>query len=222
MKKLLFIAAIGAITFACSNSPEGEKVEAQDAQEVKEVATTSETYAVATDESTIMWEGSDVAGKMHDGAIYLNSGEVMVENGELVGGNFTIDMASIENYDVEDAEYNAKLVGHLKSPDFFSVDSFPTAKFEITDVQALSGDAEGFTHQISGNLTMKDQTKNITFKANVSMQDGMIKAESNSFVIDRAQWNVKFRSPSFFSMDELKDKAINDEMGIKINLIAKK
>jgi lipopolysaccharide export system protein LptA len=69
---------------------------------------------------------------------------------------------------------------------------------------------------------MKDQTKNITFKANVTMENGAIMAESNNFVIDRAQWNVKFRSPSFFSMDELKDKAINDEMGIKIKLMASK
>lgn len=221
MKKLLFVAAVGAMTFACSNSPEGEKVDAQEAQEVKEVETTSETYAVAADESTIMWEGSDVAGKMHEGAIYLNSGELMVEGGNIVGGNFTIDMGSIENHDLEDEEYNAKLVGHLKSPDFFNVDSFPTAKFEITDVQTLEGDT-AFTHQISGNLTMKDQTKNITFKANVTMDNGSIMAESSNFVIDRAQWNVKFRSPSFFSMDELKDKAINDEMGIKIKLMASK
>lgn len=221
MKKLLFVAAVGAMTFACSNSPEGEKVDAQEAQEVKEVEATSETYAVAADESMIMWEGSDVAGKMHNGAIYLNSGEIMVEDGNIVGGNFTIDMGSIENYDVEDEEYNAKLVGHLKSPDFFNVDSFPTAKFEITDVAALEGDT-AFTHQISGNLMMKDQTKNITFKANVTMDNGSIMAETSNFVIDRAQWNVKFRSPSFFSMDELKDKAINDEMGIKIKLMASK
>ena len=44
---------------------------------------------------------------------------------------FIIDMSTITNTDLEDAEYNAKLVNHLKSDDFFGVEKFPTAKLEI-------------------------------------------------------------------------------------------
>lgn len=219
MKKLTYILAAGLFAAACSNAPEGEAIEATDAVETTEVAEAVK-YGVSTEESTILWEGSDVVGKSHDGSISLSEGSLDMVDGELVGGTFVIDMNSIVNRDVDNAEYNAKLVGHLMSDDFFGVDSFPTATFEITNVTALEGDSTGLTHKIAGNLTMRGVSKNIEFSAGVRSQDGYIKAVSESFVIDRSNWNVKFRSPSFFSMEELKDKAINDNIKLQITILA--
>lgn len=218
MKKVLLFGSAALLFASCGGNVEGDRVEANDAQEVQEVSE-AVVYNANTSESNIMWEGADVAGKVHNGAIDISEGMLKVKDGALVGGEFTIDMSSIVNFDVENEEYNAKLVGHLKSPDFFSIDSFPTAKFEVTSIEDYSG-TEDFTHTITGNLTMKDITKSISFPATVTMENDMITATTGQFVIDRSDWNVRFRSVTFFDAAELKDKAIKNDIGLKISLAA--
>ena len=220
MKKVLIFSAAAAFLASCGGNLEGEKVEAQEAQEVQEVAE-AVSYAADVAATSLNWQGSDVAGKVHTGSIAISEGNLEVQDGNLVGGSFTVDMSSIVNFDVENEEYNAKLVGHLKSPDFFSIDSFPTATFEIASASAYEGEGD-YTHNITGNLTMKDITKSITFPATVMINESGIEAKSAQFVIDRAEWNVRFRSPSFFDPAELKDKAINNEIGLEIAMVASK
>lgn len=226
MKK--YINYIGAIlitsAFAACGSG-GVKTESTDAKNVQNAAY-DKVYQVAVDGSLIDWEGYKPAGK-HHGTINISSGELMVKDGNLVGGEFVIDMNSIVNLDLEDAEYNAKLVGHLKSADFFEVETYPTAKFVITEVKVADSTqlnlekAKGKvvpTHTITGNLTIKSTTKSISFNAMVNADGDNFEARTNQFFIDRSEWSVKYGSRKFF--DNLKDKFINDEMGIGVKLVA--
>lgn len=195
---------------ACSSTP-GEKVDAQEAQEVQETAPTAASLAVNTEASTIDWVGSKPTGQ-HSGIMKIKDGELKLEGDQLVGGKFTLDMVSIEVTDLE-GEEKGKLEGHLKTGDFFEVEKFPTALFEITKVEAVEGQ-ENATHNITGNLTMKDQTKSVTLPAKVSYQDGTLKAETPQFKIDRTEWGIVYKS------SKVGDMAINDNMGIQINLTA--
>ena len=226
MKKYInfFGAILIASTFAACGSG-GVKTESTDAKSVENAAY-DKVYQVTADASLLDWEGYKPTGK-HHGTIGLSSGELMMKNGNLVGGEFVIDMNSIIDLDLEDAEYNAKLVGHLKSADFFHVDSFPTAKFVITEVKLADSAQINLektkgevvpTHTITGNLTLKATTKSITFNAMVSATDDKFEARTNQFFIDRSEWAVKYGSRKFFS--DLQDKFINDEMGIGIKLVA--
>ena len=122
-------------------------------------------------------------------------------------------MVSIEVTDLE-GEKKGKLEGHLKTGDFFEVDKYPTASLEITEVKAVEGQ-EGATHNITGNLTMKDQTKSVTLPAMVSYKDGVLEAKTPDFKIDRTEWGIVYKS------SKVGDMAINDEMGINISLMAK-
>ena len=141
----------------------------------------------------------------HTGTISLSEGAFSIADGTLVGGSFTIDMNSIVNTDIPaDSEYNAKLVGHLKSADFFEVEKFPTSKFEITEVK----EHEGKLH-VTGNLSIKEDTKSITIPAVLSNEEGVVVLTSDTFTIDRTDFNVRYGSKKFF--DDLKDKFINDE-----------
>jgi hypothetical protein len=151
-----------------------------------------------------------------------------MKDGKLAGGTFVFDMNNIIVQDLTDPEWNGKLTNHLKSADFFEVETYPTATFEITDVQPIDGSSIDMskekgdiipTHTIAGNLTMKGITKGITFNAKVDMKDNMLRAESNMFFLDRTEWNVQFKSKKIFA--ELKDDFINDEMGIKFQVVAK-
>jgi len=226
MKKYInfFGAILIASTFAACGSA-GVKTESTDAKNVENAAY-DKVYQVATEGSLLDWEGYKPTGK-HHGTIGLSSGELMMKNGNLVGGEFVIDMNSIIDLDLEDAEYNAKLVGHLKSADFFEVETYPTAKFVITAVNPVDAaqieleKAKGEvvpTHTITGNLTLKATTKSITFNAMVNVNDDKFEARTNQFFIDRSEWAVKYGSRKFFS--DLQDKFINDEMGIGIKLVA--
>jgi len=144
----------------------------------------------------------------------------MMKDGQIAGGEFIIDMKSIENHDLESREWNSKLVNHLHSDDFFSTDLHPHAKFVITGVEKYTGvskeESQMPTHTITGNLTIKDVTKSIRFNAIISMDENSVTAESAPFVIDRTKWDVKYKSNSVF--DNLKDDFIHDDIGLKVKL----
>ncbi len=223
----LFAFAIASSLVACNSGAPETTVEASDAKEVKTETVETINYSVATTGDEIAWEGYKTfnVGDAHNGTIQVSEGSFLVEGDQLVGGSFTIDMASINNLDLaESPEYKAKLEGHLKSPDFFAVDSFPTAKFEITGAEAVGAeDTTGATHNISGNLTLRGITKNVTVPAMVEMTDAGINFSTPEFVIDRSQWDVKFRSTSFTEFADIaKDNIIDNNIKLSVALKASK
>lgn len=220
--KYAMLSAATVAMVACGGGAEQEAVDASEAVEVQEVAGAA-TYTVA-EGSTLNWRGfKTYSDGQHNGVINITQGSLSTDGGNLVGGSFTIDMNSIAPQDMEPSnEYYGKLVGHLKSGDFFAVDSFPTASFEITNVAALEGDESGATHNISGNLTIRGISKNITFPATVMMHEGMVHLKADTFVIDRTQWNVMFNSESWLDgiTEATKDKLIDHQIEISFDLKA--
>lgn len=175
--------------------------------------TTVSTYTVDTAASNIVWTGEKVTGK-HTGDVKLKSGSLQMENGKLMGGSFEIDMNSITCTDLG-ADMAGKLVGHLKSADFFGVDTHPTSKFVIT--RAIPQDTKG-NYKILGDLTIKEKTNPVVFKANVSTSGGKVTA-TGDITVDRSLYDVRFGSGSFF--DNLGDKTIYDEFFLRVSLVTK-
>ncbi|MEM6697265.1 MAG: YceI family protein, partial [Bacteroidota bacterium] len=182
-------------------------------------AAAAAVYNVDTTASIVNWTGGKVLDILdkHNGTVKISEGSLAVEDGKLTAGNFTIDMTSIVNEDVPEDKGKAKLEGHLKSPDFFSVEEYPTATFEITSVEAVEGSAD-MTHNITGNLTMHGETKQITIPANVAMEDGKVTAVTPEFTIDRTEWNVMYASDKIEGL--AKDKVISNDLTLKIMLNA--
>lgn len=164
---------------------------------------------VNIERSVINWKGYKVTGE-HAGTINLKNGSLKFDDGVLVGGGFEIDMNSMKVTDLE-GEWAQKLEGHLKSADFFGVENFPIARFEITSVapKGTPGD-----YKVTGNLTIKETTKEIKFYANVS-EDG--KSATADIKIDRTDFDVRYGSGSFF--DNLGDKTIYDEFDLNVNIV---
>lgn len=218
MKKLFVVLFAAASLAACKDN----KKTSETAGEVAQGTEASATYAVDVAASTLGWHGSKVVSGEHNGTIAIANGELNVENGNLVAGNFTIDMKTIKDIDLADAAENAKLVGHLSSPDFFNVDSFSTATFAITKVAALEGDKDGNTHTISGNLTLKGNTREISFPAKVTMADNVITASAKT-EINRLEWNVMWGNENDNAARAfLKENFVSNMIGLDINLSAKK
>lgn len=209
MKKLVLFAAVASLVLAsCAGNPDGKKAETKDSVEVAEqLAGTS--YSVDTTQSQLVWTGTKVTGA-HTGTVTIKSGSVTVDNGAITGGNFVLDMNSINSTDMT-GEYKEQLDGHLKADDFFAVATYPEATFEITEVKpgATATDAV-----VSGNLTIKGISKNITFDAKVGEVTDSVVNYSADFNITREDWGVNYEGK--------KDDLISKEINFKVTIVATK
>ena len=163
------------------------------------------TSTVDATSSFINWNGKKVVGE-HSGTIKLKSGELSFTAGKLTGGTFTIDMNSMENTDMS-GKGAEKLMGHLKSDDFFGTASHPTSTLVITKVMATDSG-----YDVTGDLTIKGITKPVSFSATA----GQYLANAD-ITVDRTAYDIKYGSGSFF--DNLGDKAIDNNFTLKVNLV---
>jgi len=204
---LLIIVATGIAIVGCKNKT--EEVTTTNTETAMLTTYDAVKYEVNTEESSIEWQGFKPTGS-HKGTINIESGTFTTNDGKIQSGSFVIDMSSIK-----ESEDNGRLEGHLKSADFFDVAKFPSASFEITGLEEKDGNT-----MLSGNLTIKDITHNVTFPVTITNEDDTLTLSSEVFTIDRSKWNVRYGSKSFF--DDLKDKFINDDIELKIVIKAKK
>lgn len=177
-----------------------------------------EIFKVDVKQSKLEWHGKKVTGE-HNGLINIQSGTLKFNNDKLAGGQFTIDMNTIVDLDLESEEWNTKLVNHLKSDDFFSVEKFPTAKFKITEVKAHKAEESDANYWIKGELTIKGKTNPIEFAVKIEKNEKGISGTA-TMTVDRSKYDVRFGSGSFF--EGLGDKLIYDDFDMKISLTATK
>lgn len=204
---LLIIVATGIAIVGCKNKT--EEVTTTNAETAMLTTHDAVKYDVNIEESSIEWQGFKPTGS-HKGTINIESGTFTTNDGKIQSGSFVIDMSSIK-----ESEDNGRLEGHLKSADFFDVAKFPSASFEITGLEEKDGNT-----MLSGNLTIKDITHNVTFPVTITNEGDVLTVSSEVFTIDRSKWNVRYGSKSFF--DNLKDKFINDDIELKISIKAMK
>ncbi len=166
--------------------------------------TTLETKQVDTDQSIINWVGYKVTGQ-HEGTITLKKGVLEFNDNQLTGGNFVMDMTSINTTDLE-GDYKNKLDGHLKADDFFGVETHTKATLVFTSVTKNETN-----YAVVGDLTIKGITNQISFDLTVSENTA-----TTTFQVDRTKFGIKYGSASF--IDGLKDKAIYNEFDLKVSL----
>jgi len=169
-------------------------------------------FKVNSAQSEINWIGRKVTGA-HNGTIAIKAGELKLNNNKLTGGKFTIDTTAIIILDVTDEGTNAQFAGHLASDDFFSSEKYPEAFFVITAVTTRdNGD-----YDITGDLTIKDITNEVSFEAKVNLDNNKLTAKGK-IVVDRTKYNMKFRSGNFFQ--NLGDTLIYNDFDLSIDIAA--
>jgi len=172
------------------------------------ITASAQNYTVDVQKSKVKWLGTKVTGK-HNGSLLIKSGEMTVKEEKIASGTFIIDMNSIVCEDLEDAGYNQKLVGHLKSDDFFGVATYPEAKLVVTKATVFKNNQA----DVRGDFTIKNKTNSILFTVTRSGDKFVAK-----ITIDRSKFDVRYGSNSFF--DNLGDKAISDEFVLDVDLFA--
>ncbi len=175
------------------------------------------SYAVSPEESLITWTAGKplIAGYVHTGTLAVKSGAVTVEDAA-AAGSFEIDIASVKVTSLGGgkAGKESQLEGHLKSDDFFGVEKFPTASFTIKSITPAEGEN---AYTVTGALSMKGKTNDVTFPANIYMEDGKLHAHAD-LTIDRTLWGVNFGSASIFN--DLANNAIGNDVTLSLKLIA--
>ncbi|MGI4738332.1 MAG: YceI family protein [Janthinobacterium lividum] len=212
MKKILLPALLGAALLA---TPTIFAHKAPTHAAAKAVV----AYKLQPQLSTLGWEGKAVTHG-HNGTMQFASGDLQVNGNQVVGGTVVVDMKTLKATDITDAENHAKFVGHMSSDDFFGAEKFPTSTFKITNVKPIAGAAANADNAtITGDMTIKGVTQQISFPAKVGVKNG-VAAATGKVTIDRTKFGLKYGSKSFF--DSIGDKAINDDFTLAFNVVAKK
>lgn len=222
MKQKLFhfpiaFSIVTLLFTACSDAPKGDQAVVSNEQQTAAVAT-GQTFTVDTTASSVRFVGNGV-GKNHPGSFHLSKGVLSVADNKVTGGQFTINMASMQIEQQEDM-FQTKLKGHLQSADFFDVAKWGTANFEITEVKPFAASGAdtsvvaGANYTVSGNFTLKDVTKNVTFPAKIDVSGKTLTAVAN-FNIDRTQWGIRYGNDK-----SLGDKFISETVNVELNLKA--
>ena len=201
--------------FSCGGEATEESTSTEDSSMNEEMTEEgpSGSYTLSQDESMLAWEGNmlKVGGVSlygHNGTINFQKGMMTMENGKIVDGTFVVEMNTItptdDSYNPEEGRTQEKLVGHLSSPDFFAIDSFPTATFQVTGME------EG---KIMGDMTIRGITNSETIE-NVTMEtmEGKVKA-TGSMTLDRQKYNVAFSMPA-------EDKVLSDDLDLEFTIVA--
>lgn len=145
-----------------------------------------DTVRINLAKSMVYWKGTKMRGAgYHSGEIDFEKGYFLQNNDKIAGGAFIVDMSSISVTDIPptDPVPIKNLTRHLKSADFFDVENYPASSFEILEVKTLSGDSL----QVSGNLTIKNISRNIKISAFQGDQ-----FFTTTFLIDRFLWNIAY------------------------------
>lgn len=166
------------------------------------------TLMVDTAASDVMWKGSMVGMYDHSGDVKLESGDVTVADGKITGGKFVIDLTKIhptdENY--KEDKTPEKLVGHLSSEDFFHIEQYPTATFDITG-------SEG--NVVMGNLTVRGKTNPEKVENVVITEENGQMHLKGDIKFDRTKYDVAFKHP-------MKDMVISNDIEMNVTLVANK
>jgi len=168
----------------------------------------TQKFEIVNTQSNVNWVGRKVTGA-HNGTIAVKDGTLILTDGKLTGGKFAIDTTSIKILDVTDPATNAQFAGHLASDDFFSIEKYPEAVLEITGV---------VDNHVEGNLTIKGITHPIGFDVSINTNGETLTA-SGKLVVDRTNYEMKFRSGNFFK--DLGDTLIYNDFDLYVSIIAK-
>ena len=208
MKKVSVIVSsvfLAATLFSCGAATE-KKVEEN--TEIKEEVVTAEAvnYQINTEESTVNWSGELLGIYKHEGVVNMTEGSLEMTGNQITAGSFVVNMNTIiptdDQFDVKEGKTPEKLAGHLKSADFFLVDSFPHARFEV-----ISFNPE--TNSLLGNLTIRGISKEETVKE-VTI-DETTNTAKGVLVFNRQDYNVAYKMSA-------KDMVISDNINLNIAL----
>lgn len=195
---------VAVIMMSCSSSPKQEQQATAD--ETPEPATGEVTpMNVDLESSRVNWKGEMLGIYSHYGTVDLESASLSMQGDMVSEGEFVIDLqtmvATDENYSEDRPK--ERLIGHLKSPDFFDVENYPTARFVITDVSGGT---------VTGDLTIRGNTHSETFDNVTIQKQGDTYMVTGKLIFGRDKYDVNFETG-------VQDRVLSDDIEIEVELV---
>lgn len=205
MTSAALLLAVAVAATACEDPSANKAQAAVSSAKTVSSAATGATFEIVADASKLEFIGSKVTGK-HEGGFKLLTGTARLAGDAIDGGSVevTIDAKSV----YADAD---GLTKHLQNDDFFDVANHPEAKFVSTEIK--TGGSDGASHTVTGNLTLRGQTKSITFPATIAKKGDDITVVAE-FSINRREFGIVYTGKQ--------DDLIRDGVVIKLDLKLKK
>ena len=161
-------------------------------------------------EHRIEWKGSTPV-KSHEGLLSPESFDVSIgENGTIESLSVVIDMDSIDVTDIT-GKSRDKLMGHLRSEDFFFVSEYPTASFTMVEFK------EG---QLHGTITIRGITQDISIPVNIETTSDNDFKLSGAFSFNRQKFDVNYQNSGI--LGAAKNKFISKKIKVKVELLVRK
>lgn len=197
----LILAGIAGVAMLASCGGNTEVKE--ETTEVKEMKHDG-TFMIDDENSTVMWKGTMMGMYSHEGTVPFKSGNLVFAEGKITGGEFVVDLTSIQPTDDKYSEEKTKemLVGHLSSPDFFDVANHPTAKFVVKS---------GTENSLTGDLTIRGKTHEETF--NITEHNAEAHQMKGTLTFDRTKYDVNFKHP-------MQEMVLSNDIELNITLAA--
>lgn len=163
MKKIFYsifaIAALSMTSCGAAEETETKEGEGKTSETVKADAI-SGTYNSA-EGAVVIWKAKHYADDdfVHIGTVQT-AGNVVVDNSTVIGGEFTFDLATIDENG--DTDYTRMLEAHFQDSSMFNVMNYSTAKFTI------SGTEDG---KVMGNLVVLGITQPIVIEGDLTISE---------------------------------------------------
>lgn len=179
----------------------------------------SASYQLDDTKSVAVWKGSQRTGYFNEGAITVKSESMMVTDGKVIGGSFTIPLSSIVNFNLPTDELKQTLVHHLQSADFFNMALHPNLTYTITSVTPYSGTegVAGANYLVNGNLTMLGISNPVSFPAKIDLTNNQIAVDA-TVKVDRTKWGIVYAADPALPDDNY----INPDIDIHLKLVGGK
>jgi K(+)-stimulated pyrophosphate-energized sodium pump len=168
-------------------------------------------YYLPQGEYSISWNAKKVGGE-HHGTVKISNGKLKVENNKIIEGSIEVDMSSIQVNDIKDEEDNAKLVGHLKSEDFFDSENHRYATIDFRSI-----DGSGKNQVLAADMSIKGIRNSVRFDATIEQHSPNTIKAGAYLSLDRTQYDITYKSKS---VDSLLDEFIYDRFEIKTKFMA--
>jgi polyisoprenoid-binding protein YceI len=145
------------------------------------------TWKVDKSHSNVKFAVSHMVVSEVEGSFRMFDGSLVASKADLSDAkvNFSVDVASV-NTD------NEKRDGHLKSDDFFNAEKFPKMTFVSKSMKPLGGNK----YALTGDLTLRDVTKTVTFYVTYGGQINTGRGVKAGFkaktTIDRLTYGLKY------------------------------
>ena len=174
-------------------------------------------FKIDPERSIVRWIGRNLLNQ-HNRTIPLKNATIALDKDRLISGSATLDMNRITCEEIKDAPISQMLIDHLRTDDFFLVDTYPTADLDLISVTPIENAPYGSpNYNVSGTFTLRGKIQPLHFFATFGVNDEVIAFQAQ-FDFDRVLWGSKYGSGKIY--EALGKHVVNDRISISFQLIA--